>query len=734
MTIRHSLPRLLRATSAGMTWSVGLTALALLVAFTAPAFAAPVLDGTIQDVIDQANTYISNGTGCGIVTKDPAKDVCLTEPLIVPCTTNLTTCSTNGQYYVNGFDQILVVAAVQGTDAWWGIRVIGQIGDSDGDGTDGETGNCPPPGLGTIPLDAPGIGEGEHYIFRLDTNCDAVTDFRITVQGGDRTHKPTVFITQADGVTPVPGASGLAQYGTTDLEIHTTGLVLPPVFSMNTFVSSTFSGMSEDAAETRPCNAPMVSLAIQGAASNPGICPGTTDRFTLSVTNTTSAGITSNLRDILPTGWTYLDKVSGDWTFANQNGQLVAFGPLTIQSGATRTVTFDATSPSHCEGPYVNKAVADGVLDSPCVTAAVSVLTDTSTTDVACLSETAPCASIFCAPADTTVQIGDSYSVRATATNCSTGTADISVTVNGQTFMFPGIASGASVTAVVGPFSGETGGTSIYDASATATNNCGTSNPAVTCRAKVTCEGGLCCWLTMRGFLNGSFNSGNKENTFGGNVGPSPSGSWQHIQRNGKTEVFNFHSHDAHVIACSNDGTAGPCHPDGDANVIEFGGTGFYSLNGGSREFAATFTARAEDHGEPGNQPQHSGGCGTPDYYTITVKDASTGEVVFTAGALLDGGNIQIHDCKHATKTSAPNRGGPGPSTNGSGDPTSTGVELYRPTPNPFPNTTSFTYETGQLVPFCIPKGTFPYPAVPLRERSTLMRILLLRCATIASC
>ena len=53
------------------------------------------------------------GTGCGIIINDPAKDICLSDPLIVPCTTNLSTCLAAGQYYVNGFDQILAVAAVQ---------------------------------------------------------------------------------------------------------------------------------------------------------------------------------------------------------------------------------------------------------------------------------------------------------------------------------------------------------------------------------------------------------------------------------------------------------------------------------------------------------------------------------------------------------------------------------------------------------------------------------------------
>jgi uncharacterized repeat protein (TIGR01451 family) len=797
------------ASRVAATWGAGLVALVLLFACTSPAHAAPILDGNIDDVVALANTYISNGTGCGIVINDPAKDICLSDPLIVPCTTNITTCLSGSQYYVNGFDQILAVAAVQGTDAWWGIRVVGQIGDSDGDGTDGPGSNCPPPGLGQTPEDDPGIGPGERYIFRLDTNCDGVTDIRITVQSvpGGNLQTPQVFITDGSGLNPIPGASGQAMYTQPghDLEIHTTGLQLPPVFSMNTFVGSDFDGMSEDAAGPAKCNAPTVALAIQKTASKPDICAGDSDRFTVSVTNNSQVAVVTNVRDVLPQGWTYANNISGDFAFNTQNGQVVSFGPLSLDPGATKTVSFDATSPSNCLGPYINKAVADGSFTTTCLGEPATALTDTATATVTCDSKpcvsqvhcsapptacngdqitvkgfatncgdrpadititlnghdhivngvaagavaefdttfgfsctpggpatqwsvsavatnscgtSAPgsstcstgcgnpaCVSLQCQPGDTTVTVGDAYTVRVTATNCSTGTEDIVITVNGTQYSFPGVTASATVTAYV---AGQCNapGDATYNASATASNGCGTSAPA-TCQSLVHCQSGLCCWLTMGGFLNADMKSGSKDNTFGGNVGPPPSGSWEHIQRDGKTEVFNFHSHDAHVIACSNDGLAGPCHPAGDANVIDFGGTGAYSLNGGARTGNATFTAEAQDHGEPGNQPQHTGGCGTPDYYTITVKDATTGEVVFTAAGYLDGGNIQIHDCKHATQTSAPTRRGGGStlSTNGTGDATSTDVsaagaaaqvlELYRPTPNPFSNTTSFAYQVS---------------------------------------
>ena len=682
---------------AGGLWILGL--IFLLGAFSPlapPALAAPVLDGNIDDVIAQANAFIQNETGCGIIINDPAKEICLTDNAIVPCTNNLSTCTAAGNlpYFANGFDQILIVSAVQGTDAWWGIRTTGQIGDTDGDGTDGK-GPC-----ANGPQDPPGIGPGEGYEWDIDTDCDAFTDIIITVSGGSGTHQPSVIVTDGAG-NPIPGVTGQAQYGTTDLEVHTTGLVLPPAFELSSFVSSQRDGLSEDGSSPYKCNLPHVTLSIQKTVDKPSICAGDKDRFTVTVANNSVVDVVTSVRDVLPPGWTYANNVSGDYAFNSQNGQVVSFGPLSTPAGQSRSVSFDATSPGDCLGSYENKAVAEGVFAITCLPEPATALTDTARATVTCGSN--PCVTIQCAPEDTTVELGSPYSVRATAVNCSTAPEDITITLNGQTFSFPAVAASASVTAIITQ-NCDSPGTATYSASATATSGCSTTAP-VTCQSRVTCQDGVCCWLTMGGFLNANMRQGNKDNTFGGNVGPPPSGSWEHIQRNGKDEVFNFHSHDAHVIGCSNDGNAGPCHPAGDANVIDFAGTGAYSLNGGARTGQATFTAHVEDHGEPGGQG-HTGGCGTPDFYRITVLDATTQEVVFTAEGYLDGGNAQIHDCKHATQApTVVRRGGGTLSTNGSGDGTSTDVnatgsgvsvlELYRPTPNPFSNTTSFAYQVS---------------------------------------
>jgi hypothetical protein len=239
--------------------------------------------------------------------------------------------------------------------------------------------------------------------------------------------------------------------------------------------------------------------------------------------------------------------------------------------------------------------------------------------------------------------------------NCSTTPEDITITIYGPddlnavflTQTFPNVAPGAIVTLqadwVCSP--GETG---FHDfrVGAVATNSCGEASAVSTEPCTVECLADL-CWMTGGGNHNDKGGKGQKLFNWGGNVGPPPSGSWQHVERDGEGNIlFNFHAKDVEVFSCFHDGGDGPCHPGAENNVILFGGTGEYSIGNGQRTEAAIWEARCEDHGEPGNNPNRDGGCGSPDYYYIQVKDANTGEVVFEHGDFIDGGNIQIHPLK----------------------------------------------------------------------------------------
>src|SRR5262249_58429578 len=129
-----------------------------------------------------------------------------------------------------------------------------------------------------------------------------------------------------------------------------------------------------------------------------------------------------------------------DFAFNSQNGQVVSFGPLSIAAGATKSVSFDATSPSDCLGPYINKAVADGSFSSTCVPAPGTALTDTATATVTCLPK--PCVNNVSCTAPGTACDGDQITVKAFASNCSSGSEDIVITLNGHDHIANNVAPG----------------------------------------------------------------------------------------------------------------------------------------------------------------------------------------------------------------------------------------------------------------------------------------------------
>jgi len=203
------------------------------------------------------------------------------------------------------------------------------------------------------------------------------------------------------------------------------------------------------------------------------------------------------------------------------------------------------------------------------------------------------------------------------------------------------------------------------------------------------------CRLTGGGCMNDNPDTGNKghkQSTFGGNASPEHSGGgptgneWEHVYRDGRTILFNWHSHDAHVIACSVVGV-GPCSPHATNTKADFVGTGLYSLGAGSREADGNMVAYIIDHKE--------GSCnkGTRDEYCITVRTGlviGEGTIVFSACGFIDCGNLQIHE------TPASILGGAGSVALPSNEVGSTGVALLnRAYPNPFSGSTTFAYKVA---------------------------------------
>jgi hypothetical protein len=142
------------------------------------------------------------------------------------------------------------------------------------------------------------------------------------------------------------------------------------------------------------------------------------------------------------------------------------------------------------------------------------------------------------------------------------------------------------------------------------------------------------CWITTGGFHNAGETAGAKDYTFGGNVGPPPRGSWEVVDHN---TGDNFHSNDVYIVSCEVVQLTGPDQPGGKKgfkiNQASFEGTG--RLNGVD---GYPFTGYVQDAGEPQGKKAND-----QDYFSITVRDPSSGEIVFEASATLDGGNVQIH-------------------------------------------------------------------------------------------
>jgi len=197
------------------------------------------------------------------------------------------------------------------------------------------------------------------------------------------------------------------------------------------------------------------------------------------------------------------------------------------------------------------------------------------------------------------------------------------------------------------------------------------------------------CRLTGGGCLNeDGGNRGHKQSTFGGNSSPAhegggPTGNeWQHVYRDGRTILFNWHSHDAHVIACSVV-PPGPCSPPAINTRADFVGTGKYSLGAGSREEDGNMVAYVIDHKE--------GACNrhNRDEYSIVVRTGlviGEGAVVFQTSGEIDCGNLQIHETParlFSGTTQIPRDLGSLESV----------ALLNRAVPNPFAASMSYAYE-----------------------------------------
>ena len=144
------------------------------------------------------------------------------------------------------------------------------------------------------------------------------------------------------------------------------------------------------------------------------------------------------------------------------------------------------------------------------------------------------------------------------------------------------------------------------------------------------------CWVTTGGFFNSGVTAGTKQCTFGGNIGPPPSGAFEVNFHDGQYDGFKFHTNDIHVVRCENRNSTGPQQPGGkkglEVDTLLFECTG---------RFNNTTGFSCDGYLLDGGEPQGKKGNDN-DQIQLTVYDGGGGVVAECFGEL-DGGNVQIH-------------------------------------------------------------------------------------------
>lgn len=145
------------------------------------------------------------------------------------------------------------------------------------------------------------------------------------------------------------------------------------------------------------------------------------------------------------------------------------------------------------------------------------------------------------------------------------------------------------------------------------------------------------CWVTTGGFDNADTGgaSGKKTCTFGGNIGPPPSGAFELNWHEGPFSGSRFHTNDIRAVDCRNESDTGPGQPGGKKGLKEdtlyFECTGLWNGKPGY-----TCEGFLRDGGEPGGKKNNQ-----PDRIEFYI-DLGGVPVAHCVGDL-DGGNVQIH-------------------------------------------------------------------------------------------
>jgi len=146
------------------------------------------------------------------------------------------------------------------------------------------------------------------------------------------------------------------------------------------------------------------------------------------------------------------------------------------------------------------------------------------------------------------------------------------------------------------------------------------------------------CWFTFGGFQNANMVSKGKDFTFGGNVGPPPSGV---LTVNDQTTGDKFHAYQASIVECLEINTTGPGQPGGKKGLTT--NKAVFQCEGRLNKVDGyPCDGWVIDGGEPGGKKGNA-----KDEFHIFVYDPNDLDtIVFEATGELDGGNVQIHPGK----------------------------------------------------------------------------------------
>jgi uncharacterized repeat protein (TIGR01451 family) len=456
-----------------------LATVALVLCTTSGAFAGAnvTIDGHLQDMIDYAGTISTPANGCAFVDEDPAKDIRIFDPKIVPCA------PITDNYYVNGFDQTLDVLAYDRNQKtlFLGVRVAGIIGDPDGNGD---------PNIQCAQAtfeDEVGIGFNDAYTWEINTDCAGA---------------PEIVIELRDNTLTVTGATtGTKTYAFdgSELEVAIENITLPPAYAVRVFTGNIVDGLGEDLHQLF-CAPSGPQITVDKTANPERICPEANTTFTIVVTNPGGVPLqTVNLTDDIPAGLSFVAGSSNSNCGVGQpnlNGQQLTWPAFTLEAGASCTITFQAKAGAQCSGPQNNVATAVGSFSTACFNnGEPQTVQDSDDATVTCAPP--PCVNITAVNGPESACANGAVTISGTVQNCGQDAETISVTLNGGAPQNLGsVAAGASANFTFQTTVGQcTPGQNVpFAVVATATNDCGEATDTET--RNVLCKAPPCVNIT----------------------------------------------------------------------------------------------------------------------------------------------------------------------------------------------------------------------------------------------